>query len=119
MLQYDDRRKERITVLNYDGKNADDMLYAIKNASYIIATRFHSMIMGLSCKVPLIPVVYNQKMMNVLEDLNCRDYGIIPSNLDGFDFQNANYLISPNVKELREKSFEHFRELDKILDNRI
>ena len=45
-------------------------LSVISNASFVVASRFHSMILGISFGKPIFPISYNCKTENYLNDLN-------------------------------------------------
>lgn len=48
--------------------NMDDVLQIIAEAKGIIATRFHAMILGWVYRKPVFPIVYSDKMVNVIQD---------------------------------------------------
>ena len=52
----------------YDG-NMKEAVALIAHADAMVATRFHAMVLGFSMGVKTLPIVYNPKMRNVLEDL--------------------------------------------------
>ncbi|MNC17659.1 colanic acid biosynthesis protein [compost metagenome] len=46
----------------------DDILAALSGASFIVASRFHAMILGWVFGKPVFPIAYSKKMINVMED---------------------------------------------------
>lgn len=64
--------KESTSIANYCGTNLDHILELVAESEYIVATRFHAMILGLSAKKKVLPVIYNLKTRTVLDDLSFR-----------------------------------------------
>lgn len=58
-----------VRVLCYDGTNADELTLALAGSEAVIATRFHAAILALAAGRPVLPVVYSDKTLHVLEDL--------------------------------------------------
>ncbi|MFS0614938.1 polysaccharide pyruvyl transferase family protein [Lederbergia ruris] len=99
-------------------ENIDDALNAITNTTAVIATRFHSMILGWVFNKPVFPITYSGKMKNVIKDVgfkgNYTDFNSISSlnPEDVFKFIETNKIdVSRQIK----KSMEHFKVLDKYL----
>lgn len=62
-------KKERIEIVAFTG----DILSFMKEfnkCSVMIGTRFHSIVLALLCKIPVLPIVYSNKSKNLLLDLN-------------------------------------------------
>lgn len=51
-------------------EDMQQILDAIAGATYVIASRFHSMILGVSFGKPVYPIAYNCKTEHYLQDLN-------------------------------------------------
>lgn len=49
--------------------DVDEALSVIAKSSFVIATRFHSMILGWLYNKPVFPIAYSNKMINVMEDV--------------------------------------------------
>ena len=58
-----------VRVLCYDGTNADELTAAMASSEAVVATRFHAAILALAAGRPVLPVVYSDKTLHVLEDL--------------------------------------------------
>jgi colanic acid/amylovoran biosynthesis protein len=59
----------QIRVLGYDGTNADAMVTAIAQSAFVVSTRFHGTVLALAAGRPVLPVVYSDKMLHVLQDM--------------------------------------------------
>ncbi|GIO19649.1 hypothetical protein J18TS1_27490 [Oceanobacillus oncorhynchi subsp. incaldanensis] len=55
---------------NYYNGDINNFLEIISSAKYVIATRFHAMILGWVYNKPVFPICYSEKMNNVLNDVN-------------------------------------------------
>ena len=55
--------------LCYDGRNYAQICSCISSASCLIASRFHSVVLGLAYGVPTVPISYSNKTLQLLQDL--------------------------------------------------
>ena len=107
-----------IEILSYDGQNRKNFLERMSESSYIIATRFHAMILGMVAKIPVYPVIYSDKTKNVLEDIHFKgNYADLRDSRtltyeSAKDNLIANYVV--DVDKLKKDSSQHFMKLDKI-----
>ena len=106
--------KDKIKVYLYDGTNWREMVRIISSASYIIATRFHSMILGLVYDIPTLPIIYSEKSLNILKDLNCENCCIKPEELNSYDLNKAKFAKVNNIDKIKIKSIKQFEALDNI-----
>ncbi|MED4268334.1 polysaccharide pyruvyl transferase family protein [Priestia megaterium] len=128
-FQGDQEAIEKITMLipkNYLNKisshfyktNIDETLEIIANSSFIVATRFHSMILGWIFNKPVFPIVYSKKMTNVMTDVgfnglyaNMNNIGELKPN-DVFEGMKTNLIdVSNQIKDAER----HFEKLDEYL----
>lgn len=58
-----------VEICEYDG-NIDGMLTAINSCEYIMASRFHAMIIGWVLSKKVLPVIYSNKQLNVIRDVD-------------------------------------------------
>lgn len=61
--------KKRCEVIVYDG-DADEFIQKFEGCQSLIATRFHSMVLAQLSGVPVLPVVYSNKMTDAADDLS-------------------------------------------------
>lgn len=58
-----------VQTLYYDGTNADAIVKAMAESELVIGTRFHATILALAAGRPVLPIIYSDKTLHVLQDL--------------------------------------------------
>ncbi len=103
----------------YTHTNINNSLSKLKKCKGIVATRFHSMIIGFILEKPMIPILYSEKALNVLNDI---DFKGIYYNLENINSANKEELVcniekqfEMNTKKLHLNSDKQFYALDKFL----
>lgn len=110
--------QSKTEMLNYTG-NINFFLHRFLASTYIIGTRFHSIILGWNAGIPTFPICYNIKLQNAIDSYIFKgNYAnICDINNINFSFFDANRhnvnLIDKTY--LRVESKKHFYELDKLL----
>lgn len=108
----------------YNG-DLTNFLKVFASMKYIVATRFHANVLALKFQQRLFPIVYNDKTLNLLEDLQ------IFSKEEFYDLRNGMRLdlkkvwyllenpkdVSLKMNEWAAVSARSFYELDKYLLN--
>lgn len=64
--------RKNTSLANYCGTNLEQILRLVAESEYVVATRFHAMILGLLAKKKVLPLIYHPKLRHVLEDLSFR-----------------------------------------------
>ncbi len=109
--------KSNTSILIYEG-DTSDFFAEFLASSYIIGTRFHSVILGWNANIPVFPIEYNSKMTNAI-----KSYGFNGShsfisefcNLN-FEFINSNLCSQKGINEnIRVAAENHFLLVDKFL----
>ena len=98
--------------------NIEEALDIIANSEYIIATRFHAMILGWLYNKPTLPIAYSEKMTNVMKDVGYSGMYIDFSRLENLDFCKVYEDFKINSVDISKQvinSERHFQELDKFL----
>ena len=107
-----------ITIYDYTN-DLDKIIDVIKHSEYIIATRFHCMILGWIMEKNVYPIVYSNKMKNVIDDVGFTGKFTYLENIN--DFSPEDVLLNKNVKIdvafWRDKASEQFIKLDKFLED--
>lgn len=108
------KNDSRIRKLCYDGTNAAELTAAIAESGLVLASRFHAAILALTAGRPIIPIVYSDKTLHVLQDLRFEGTVIdIRSNEDWDIPAMQEYWRLP--ENVRTESEKHFEKLDQIL----
>lgn len=100
--------------------NIDKALEEIANSNFVIATRFHSMILGWLYNKPVFPIVYSKKMTNVMEDVGFNGLYIDLKNIEQLETSDVHKSIKTNIIDISkqiENAEGHFKKLDKLLLN--
>lgn len=110
-----------VTIINYDGTNANAIKRAIAESEYVIGERFHAVVLGLAAGCSVVPVVYSNKTINILKDLDFCGQVVDIRNIHKGELKyktiidNHDLQILRNISEISMESQEHFRVLDKAL----
>lgn len=111
----DESYKDKINIHLYKGENWRETVQLMSSASYIIATRFHSMILGLVYGVPTLPIIYNEKSLNILKDLKCEGCCVKLEELDTYNLNEIKFAKPEDINKVKVKSIEQFKVLDTFL----
>lgn len=104
----------RVKLYNY--YNMNHALEVIKNSKGIIATRFHAMILAFLLEKWVLPIIYNEKTMNVLNDFSFEGVFFDINKMSEYSYDEIlNNIKQPSWKIETKKAEEHFINLDKIL----
>ena len=121
ILDHMDKQKllGKVNTLFYNGTNTDDILEELAHSEYVIASRFHALILGIAAGKAVFPIIYSDKTISVLYDIGFQgNWADIRANNEiEFDFSISNLLNNifvPNTS-LKKDSDKHFIYLDKVL----
>ena len=113
------RAKESTSVVSYRGTNLDQILELIAESEYVVATRFHAMILGLSAKKKVLPLIYNLKTRTALEDLTfngaCYDITQLPEDCAGVIEKITPGITDSQREELARLSEAHFDRFSQLI----
>jgi len=102
-------------IIEYNGLNWKEIVSDISGADLIIATRFHSMILGFVYQIPTIPVIYNKKCLNILDDLGLSDRGVKTDSLRDISPEQLDPIIIKEIDDIKRESENQFLKLDDFL----
>lgn len=112
--------KEHTAIENYCGTNLDHILKLVAESEYVVATRFHAMILGLTAKKKVLPLIYNLKLRTVLNDLAFQGayYEITKLPKDCSEVINGTTrgISDSDTERLARLSTGHFDRLNEILN---
>ncbi|MDY0404729.1 polysaccharide pyruvyl transferase family protein [Virgibacillus sp. 179-BFC.A HS] len=98
--------------------NPAETIRLLNQASIIIASRFHAMIVGWVLEKPVFPIIYSKKMTNVMDDI-----GFTGSSVDFEQLQALEPTTilkqmtdgAPDIGKQRQQAQNHFAMLDAFL----
>ncbi len=99
----------RVNILNYNGTNVEAITTAIASSELVIATRFHAAILALAANRPVLPIIYSDKTINVLNDIGfCGTLCDLRKDTDWPIPKDIilDFRISQEIKITPEKHFE-------------
>lgn len=105
-----------IPVIAYSNK-LKEVIDCIASAEYIVATRFHSMILGWIYNCKVFPIIYDEKTKNVLRDFDWTEEVCTLDELGKitgeYVLENAHQLF--NIQKIKKSAQNQFEALDKVL----
>jgi len=106
------KTKVDIKVVEYNS-NVSEIIKIIASSKLVVATRFHAMILSIISGVPVLPLIYSDKMTNVLNDIGSYSYRIQIQSIDNLDIKEVLKIEEIPIK--KHNAYEQFKELDKFL----
>jgi len=109
--------KPKLKKYYYQG-DLQDALETISRSSFVVATRFHAMILGWIYEKPVFPIVYSEKMKHVMEDINYTgsytDFNML-KELEATEVFSSMHKNLVDVTSQIKHSKNHFNKLDEYL----
>lgn len=109
--------KDKIRIHLYDG-NTEKILNLFRSAHYVIATRFHAMILAMKFQKPFFAISYDPKLVNVLKDMQLKSYCEF-KDLGEVSIETVlgqkNEISEEYIDEITKQAEKHFEELDNFL----
>jgi len=111
---FSEELQENITVYNYTG-NIHKYLQMMCLSTRFVAARFHANIIAMLMEIPTLPVIYSNKTLNMLEDINFGNSSVDIKDLKQLTkYYFMNYEL-PELTEVAVKSKAHFNKLEIFL----
>lgn len=104
-----------VKVLNYQGENWREIVHAIQESEKIIASRFHSMILGMVFGGEVLPIAYNKKFVTFLDNFSLGKVCLSIDRLSGQNVEDLNYLTFQDREAVAQEAAAHFIKLDEQL----
>lgn len=99
--------------------NLNEITNEIETSEYVVATRFHAMILGYIAGKKVLPICYSEKMSNVISDLSLSDSIITLDNLSSLTADEliplANIVPEEKINEISHLATEQFAGFDKFV----
>lgn len=110
----DEEQRKKVETYYYNG-NIEEAMNVLADSQVIVGGRFHANILGLLLSKSIIPVLYSDKTLNVLKDMNIDAPVIDIRNLKDFDISSitdADLNKVYNVEKEKIDAQRHFEKLD-------
>lgn len=95
--------------------NMEQVINELHKSDYVIATRFHAMILGWVLEVPVFPISYSDKMLNVINDINfdgnyadIKDMNKLTIEQVDYNYKNRIRLDLSRIQERAKLQFSGF-----------
>lgn len=99
--------------------NLTEIANEIETSEYVVATRFHAMILGYIAGKKVLPICYSEKMSNVISDLSLSESIITLDNLSSLTADEliplANIVPEEKINEISHLATEQFAGFDKFV----
>ena len=99
--------------------NLSEITNEIETSEYVVATRFHAMILGYIAGKRVLPICYSEKMSNVISDLTLSESVITLDKLSSLTADEliplANTVPEEKINELSHLATEQFAGFDKFV----
>lgn len=107
-------------IVSYSG-NIETVLQIIADSTFVISTRFHSMILSFYFNKRVFPIVYGEKTLHCLQDFNYYGNYCSVEEIESLDFNRVKYNflrdIDINISEKKRLANNHFKALDDFLSD--
>lgn len=121
LQNFDDNELKSISTSFYTD-NMEQTISELQESDFIIATRFHSMILGWVLQIPVFPISYSDKMKNVIVDVEFQGNYADIKRIEDLSMESINYNYLNKVKlditELQSKAELQFMGIDQLCSKR-
>lgn len=109
------KNKEFVFKHYYSNLNISSFIRHFSSNEYVLATRFHSLILGLKNKQKVYSIIYDQKTRDFLKDLNISTFCEL-NQMESLELGNIiNAEIYTSIDRLVDESNNQFIALDEFL----
>lgn len=115
------QNKARVSKIEYNAKiDIQQYLDLFLECGFIVANRFHSMILAAKYNIPFFPIVYSQKTLNVLHDMKYPYSSIKYAMISQLDCKQLINAVISNTREFilptsySQQALNHFYGLDNL-----
>lgn len=107
------RERELVSVLSYEG-DIDSFVGQYAALESVVTIRFHATVLSLLLKQRFCPLIYSDKTLNMLHDINYAGESISIPNIKEF---KVDFIVKPNMKmeQLKLSAKDQFAGLDQFL----
>ena len=109
--------RQYVTTYEYEEYGIEKSIELFSKCSGVIATRYHAMILGILFRKPLIPIVYSEKMLNVLNDMGYSGKVLNVNHLSNENIENIENLMFKLEDSIIDRQIERAKLQFEYLDN--
>jgi hypothetical protein len=109
-----ENQKKKVEKYYYNG-NIEEALNTIADSQLVVGGRFHANIIGLCLGKSILPVLYSDKTLHVLEDMQINTPIIDIRKLENFNIESIkdeDLTRHYNIEKQKEDAQRHFEKLD-------
>lgn len=103
---------DRIKIVSYEN-DVEKILEYIYYAEYVVGTRFHSIVISLALNISVFPIIYSNKTINMLKDIDFKGKYIDSNEISKIGFAWVDYnrcnKNDVNSDELAHEAQKHFK----------
>lgn len=117
--QIPENQKKKVEKYYYNG-NIEEALNTIADSQLVVGGRFHANIIGLCLGKSILPVLYSDKTLHVLEDMQINTPIIDIRKLENFNIESIkdeDLTRHYDIEKQKEDAQRHFEKLDIQLIN--
>jgi colanic acid/amylovoran biosynthesis protein len=118
MENLNETEKESIKKCFYSN-DMDLVLNELQKSELIIATRFHCMVLGWAFHIPVFPIVYSDKMLNVIKDVSFPGKYVEIRNINELNVQDIDYNFNNKITideaKIKEMAKDQFIGIDQYV----
>ncbi len=113
---YENNLQANIDIIRYTG-NIEQFLEAFGNVDLLYATRYHATILGLLLQIPTVPIIYSDKTLYALSDIDFKSDYIDIRKEKYVTVENDNHFVlsTKKLNEIIASSNNQFSNIDKYL----
>ena len=109
--------RQYVTIYEYKEYGIEKSIELFSKCSGVIATRYHAMILGMLFRKPLVPIVYSEKMLNVLNDMGYSGRVLNVNSLSNEHIENIEDLMFKLQDDVIDRQIERAQLQFEYLDN--
>lgn len=117
VAKLDEEARKQVEIVAYEG-DIESFLNSMREVDLLYASRFHAAILGIAMQIPTIPVVYSDKTLNVLRDLEYNGDIVDIRSIGDISKSLSTQVMEHNVvEELCKKAQSHFQAIDELVSH--
>lgn len=108
---------KNVKLIEYHG-SIEQFLRSLLSVDFMIATRFHSLVISMANQIPVFPIIYNVKTKNLLDDIGYQGNFCYISDCEKADQNHINenkHVLLNEIDTIKTNSKKHFLTFEKLI----